>query len=243
MEIDTVNQEAVKIPVSDSEPLSEHDSNNAAGHSAPASDRLRQGSVTQGHGRAGAPSSPTGLPKLFWNDIFHYTMTASWPAFFTAVGVLFMTLQCPVRAALWTRARPASPITIRPASRVPFTSALRPLRPWGTATCIRPHAIGAHHRDPRDLHRHVVCGTFYRHHVRTLLADRGRASCSLIIRWSGPFNGKQTLAIRARQRAPECDRRCAARGYECCVPNIRSRATCCAGCTIFPCCASSTRCS
>lgn len=33
-----------------------------------------------------------GLPRLFWLDIYHYAMTASWPRFFAAVGLLFLLL-------------------------------------------------------------------------------------------------------------------------------------------------------
>ena len=33
-----------------------------------------------------------GLPRMFWLDIYHYAMTASWPRFFAAVGLLFLLL-------------------------------------------------------------------------------------------------------------------------------------------------------
>jgi inward rectifier potassium channel len=33
-----------------------------------------------------------GLPRVIWHDIYHYAMTASWPQFFAAVGLLFLCL-------------------------------------------------------------------------------------------------------------------------------------------------------
>lgn len=33
-----------------------------------------------------------GLRTQFWQDIYYYAMTSSWPVFFAAVGVLFISL-------------------------------------------------------------------------------------------------------------------------------------------------------
>jgi inward rectifier potassium channel len=84
--------EGVKPPVTEDPQPSEHDSHNAAGHTAPL-EGVISGSTVQRKLTIGRRDIIThGMPKLFWHDIFHYTMTATWPAFFTVVGGLFLAL-------------------------------------------------------------------------------------------------------------------------------------------------------
>ncbi len=42
--------------------------------------------------RGGREVVTYGLRTQFWQDIYYYTMTLSWPAFFSAVGILFFSL-------------------------------------------------------------------------------------------------------------------------------------------------------
>ena len=194
MEIETVNEEAVKIPVSDSEPLSEHDSNNAAGHSAPlqtASGKARSRKVTVGR----RTIITHGLPKLFWNDIFHYTMTASWPAFFTAVGVLFMTFNA-LFALLYGLA-PGGIANHNPAGFAgAFYFSVETFATVGYGD-MHPATPLAHIIATLEiftgmsfvaLFTGIMFARFSRPRARILFADHPVV---------GPFNGKQTLAIRA----------------------------------------------
>ena len=93
MDSGSVVEEDVKTPVSEEPRASEHDSHNAAGHTAPLEGVL--GSKLQRRITIGKRDIIThGMPRLFWHDIFHYTMTATWPAFFVAVGSLFLAFNC-----------------------------------------------------------------------------------------------------------------------------------------------------
>jgi inward rectifier potassium channel len=194
MSNDVLPDQEVKIPVSDAGQLGEHDSNNAAGHTAPLDSSTAKPTarkVTMGR----RTIITHGLPKLFWNDIFHYTMTARWPAFFVAVGVIFL-LANGIFALLYGLA-PAGIANNNPQGF------------WGNFFfSVETFAtVGYGDMHPQTPLAHIIAtieiftgmsfvalftgimfARFSRPRARILFADHPVVA---------PFNGKQTLIIRA----------------------------------------------
>lgn len=84
-----LDEAPAEVPISEAPLLTEHDSHNAAGHTAPL-----EGASRVSHRRILSIGNrkivTDGLPNLFWHDIYHYAMTATWPAFFLVMAVIFM---------------------------------------------------------------------------------------------------------------------------------------------------------
>lgn len=189
-----IEEPPADVPKSESGPLSEHDSHNAAGHSAPLESATHV-SKTRNLSIGNRKVVTHGLPNLFWHDIYHYAMTASWPAFFLVMGLIFL-----VTNGLFGLLYGLAPAGIANHSPPGFLGAFFfSVETFATVGYGDMHPVTpiAHVISTMEifcgmsfvaLFTGVMFARFSRPRARILFADYP------VI---GPFNGKQTLTIRA----------------------------------------------
>jgi len=192
--VEPIEDQAVEVPKSEAPPMSEHDSHNAAGHSAPL-ESVTHVSKTRNLSIGNRKIVTHGLPNLFWHDIYHYAMTATWPAFFLVMATIFL-----VANGLFGLLYGIAPGGIANQSPPGFLGAfffsvetfatvgygdMHPGTPLGHTIATTEIFCGMSFV---ALFTGVMFARFSRPRARILFADHPVV---------GPFNGKQTLIIRA----------------------------------------------
>jgi len=136
-----------------------------------------------------------GLPRMFWLDIYHYAMTASWPGFFAAVGMLFLLLNAAF-ALIYIQGENAIANQSPAGFLGAFFFSVETLATVGYGD-MHPHSLFAHSVATVEifigmsfiaLFTGIMFARFSRPRARILFADHP------VI---GPMDGRSTFIVRA----------------------------------------------